>query len=148
MTTKTIQLACGVPMVLKMVSLQKFAATDIDIPNQARASISDLVVYGAMITGRGDDKKRAEENWTLVRSQMQLAKLLCHSPKLWLSTDKGEMPAEGYISDDDLFPVDLTKIQDFFFNGGSDSVPTTTDNQHSSGAQADLPGAAMEKATE
>ena len=148
MTTKTIKLACGRNMTLKMVSLQKLAASDIDIPNQARNQISDLVVYGAMITGRGDEKKRAEENWALVRSQLQLAKLLAHSPRVWLSTDKGEMPSDGYIPDEDLFPVDLTKIQDFFFNGGSDGVSTTTDNGPRSDTPTDVPSAAVEKAAE
>lgn len=148
MTQKTIQLACGRKMTLKMVSLQKLAATDIDIPNAARNQISDLVVYGAMITGRGDDKKRAEENWGLVRSQLQLAKLLAHEPKLWLSTDQGEMPSEGYISDDDLFPVDLTKIQDFFFNGGSDGVPAAAGNGIDNGAPTDRQSTPMGETAE
>lgn len=147
MIQKTIQLACGKPMVLKMVSLQKLAATDVDLPNQARNSISDLVVYGAMITGKVDDKKRGEENWALVRSQLQLAKLLAHSPKVWLSTDGGECPPDA-IPDEDLFPVDLVKIQDFFFNGGSDGVPVTPDSGIDIGAPTDSQGAAMGKTAE
>lgn len=147
MTTKTIDLACGRKMTLKMVSLQTLAATDIDIPNSARAMISDLVVYGAMITGRGDEKKRAEENWALVRAQMQLAKLLAHSPRVWLATDKGEMPAD-HIADDDLFPSDLIKIQDFFFNGGSDGVPAAPDSGTLIGAPTDLPGATVGETAE
>lgn len=138
MTKKIIHLACGLPMTLKMVSLQKLAATDIELPNQARQQISDLVVYGAMLTGGTDDKKRAETNWSAVRSQMQLAKLLAHEPKVWLCTDKGDMPDKGYISDDDLFPVDLAKILDFFYNGGSDGVPAAAGNKPDSGAPTDL----------
>ena len=139
MITKQHTLASGRTVTLTMPNLFELAATDVDIPNQALTDIVDLVVYGAMVSGTGNDKKRLDENKRFLRSQFQLAALCITEPKLILM---GEA-TDGNLAPTDLVPRDLRDIAEFFQTGGSRSVPATPDYELGQGTQTDPPGAAM-----
>lgn len=139
MITKQHTLASGRVVTLTMPNLYELAATDIDIPSQALTDIVDLVVYGAMVSGTGDDKKRLGENQRFLRSQFQLAALCMTDPKLILV---GEATGDQFTPRD-LVPRDLRDIAEFFQTGGSRSVPATPHFELDQGTHADLPGAAV-----
>jgi hypothetical protein len=144
MITKQHTLASGKTVTLGMPDLFKLVATDAELPSQSLVDILDLVTYGAMDSGRGDDKKRLEGNRRFLMSQFQLAALCIQEPKLVLM---GEVK-EGDLTPSDLVPRDLREISDFFQTGGSRSVSTTADQESSTDTQADPPSPAMAQATE
>jgi hypothetical protein len=144
MITKEHTLASGKTVTLGMPDLFKLVATDAEIPNQALTDILDLVTYGAMDSGRGDDKKRLEGNRRFLMSQFQLAALVIQEPKLVL---KGEA-TDGDLTPSDLVPRDLRDIAEFFQTGGRNDTATTTDNEPSGSAQVDLPSAAVGETAE
>jgi hypothetical protein len=144
MITKQVTLASGKVVTLGMPDLFKLVATDAEIPNQALVDILDLVTYGAMDSGRGDDKKRLEGNRRFLMSQFQLAALCIQEPKLVLM---GEAK-EGDLTPSDLVPRDLRDISEFFQTGGSRGAPATPDSGTPNSASDDQPGEAVGEATE
>lgn len=139
MITKQHTLASGHVVTLGMPDLYKLVATDADIPNQALADILDLVTYGAMDSGRGDDKKRMEGNRRFLMSQFQLAALCIQEPKLVLLGDV----TEGDLTPSDLVPKDLRDISEFFQTGGRGGAPATADNEPGGRAPADSASTAV-----
>ena len=139
MITKQHILASGRVVTLAMPDLFKLVATDSDIPNAALTDILDLVTYGGMISGTGDDKKRLGENKRFLMSQFQLAALCIAAPKLILM---GEATADD-LTPADLVPKDLRDIAEFFQTGGSTRAPATADTEPRGGAPADRAGEAL-----
>lgn len=144
MISKKHTLASGRVVTLAMPDLYKLVATDAEIPSNCLTDILDLVTYGAMISGTGNDKKRLEENRRFIMSLFQVAALCIQEPKLVLMG----AASEGDLTPSDLVPRDLRDIADFFQTGGSSSVSTTADQESSKDTQTDLPSATVEKTAE
>lgn len=139
MLTKPYTLQSGKVITLTMPDLYLLVATDVDIPNEALTDIMDLAVYGAMLSGTGDEKKRLEENKRFLRSQFELATLCISQPKLILRGDT----VDGCLTPADLTPRDLNQIAAFFLKGGSQGAPAATSDGLEQGAQDDTASAAV-----
>jgi hypothetical protein len=142
--TKQHTLASGRTVTLGMPDLFKLVATDADIPNHALTDILDLVTYGTMDSGRGDDKKRLEGNRRFLMSQFQLAALVIQEPRLVLMGDVGE----GDLTPSDLVPTDLRDISEFFQTGGRERVSTTARDRSHEGTPDDSASSALGEASE
>jgi hypothetical protein len=144
MITEQYTLSGGRVVTFGMPDLYKLCAMDSDIPSKALVDILDLVAYGVMDSGHGDDEKRLDGNRRFLMSQFQLAALVIQNPRLVLMGDA----KEDDLTPADLVPRDLKAITEFFQTGGRSRVSTTTDSEHSSDTQPDRAGETMEQATE
>lgn len=112
----------------------------IDIPNEALVAITDLIVYGGMLSLPDDDQRRLKENRRFLLAQWEIARLCCAAPRLVL---RGDVQS-GDLTPRDISPRDLAAIMAWFQNGGSAGVSAAEDNEPGTDTPADSAGAALE----
>jgi hypothetical protein len=135
---KTVTLA--LPDMYAIIAAPPIGPNAIDMPNEALIAITDLIVYGGMLSLPDDDQKRLKENRRFLMAQWEVARLCCEAPRLVLRGAAG--PDD--LTPRDITPRDLAAIMAWFQNGGSDGVPAADGDEPGSGAPADSPSAAVE----